>query len=310
VFNEAGNPAKGVAVRLARRSAPSQVGGLMLTGQGSVTLSGSAGAGDPEEGRVTTGENGSFEFPAVREGEWLVRAESEWEWQGAPRRDVQRVGVTTAYVSRRDVEDLEIRLASNFEYTATLEWDPESARPPGNRLVGVMLRPTNGGAAAFGVDKSGGLIHFERVHPGTYYVAPAFGNASGSYVAAVYYGGRDVLGLPFDLTPTSPPMRIVMKSDAGAIRGTVENGQAAYVVLIPAANLHFDMVRSVEVRAGAAFQMTGLRPGDYYLAAFDRVDNARLTDPAFLSRLTVSATRARVEERANVSVELRVNRWP
>jgi hypothetical protein len=53
-----------------------------------------------------------------------------------------------------------------------------------------------------------------------------------------------------------------------------------------------------------------LRPGPYAIVAFDRIEDGRLSDPAYVSSLLNSAKTIAVEEGNNPSIELSVNRWP
>jgi hypothetical protein len=81
------------------------------------------------------------------------------------------------------------------------------------------------------------------------------------------------------------------------------------VILFPASASTVEFVKSAEIKPGTAVDFADLRPGDYYLAAFDRIDPAKLSNPTFLQSLSPVARLVRLEESVHVSVELRLSRW-
>jgi hypothetical protein len=68
--------------------------------------------------------------------------------------------------------------------------------------------------------------------------------------------------------------------------------------------------RSVRCDSKGLCEFRGLRPGDYFAAAFDRVDGVKLSDPDYVSSLIQSATRVHVTENGNELLNLPINRWP
>ena len=66
----------------------------------------------------------------------------------------------------------------------------------------------------------------------------------------------------------------------------------------------------MECAAGALFQFDNLHPGAYVIAALDHMEDAKLSDSAFITRLHTMTKSIRVEEGVNPSLELPVNRWP
>jgi len=116
------------------------------------------------------------------------------------------------------------------------------------------------------------------------------------------------LGQPLTLgSPT--PMHIVYKKGAGSLRGSIEGGTAATVILVPVVNPNTEVIRSMELAAGAPFEFSNLRPGEYMAVAFDRVDPAKLTRPDYLPGIITLAKRIKIEESAQTTLDLPVNRW-
>jgi hypothetical protein len=124
-------------------------------------------------------------------------------------------------------------------------------------------------------------------------------------------GGREVLGQEVELTPGSPPLRIVYKTNVGGLRGTVEKGEGATVVLLSQEPNGLSSIRTVKCGPGGAFDTGGVPPGDYYAVAFDRVEvQLMLGEVArFVSAIRPSAVSVHVEEGAATSVELQVTHW-
>jgi hypothetical protein len=130
----------------------------------------------------------------------------------------------------------------------------------------------------------------------------------GYYVASATLGGRDVLGQIIDLQPGSPPLKVAFNKATGRVRGVVENGEGAVVLVWLQKPDDFVTVDQVPCGANGSFDVSGLLSGDYYAAGFDHVPI--LYDSAVLQNLVGVATSVRVDDGATAAVQLRVNRWP
>jgi len=309
VLDEAGNPAAGIRVWIA----PSEgaTSGWRST-LGPIEFYLPYSWIEPSDDNVLTGTDGTFDLPSVREGEWTIHAASEWEYQEDTRRDIQRLGEARAFVSRRDVDDVEIRLSSNFDVTVSVDW-PDEFKSVMDRWVMATLWPDAAGAAVSaralptGQMKEDGSLQFERVYPGRYFIVPMASGVPGAYVSEVQVGGRDILGQTIALSSPPPPIRIVYKSGAGSVHANIPKGTPATLLLIPNALQEGGFPRSVKCDVGTC-ELSDLRPGNYLVAAFDRVDGAKLS--AYLPDLASVATRVRVEEGSKVALNLPVKRWP
>ena len=304
VRHEAGKPAAKVNVGLhARGAIPIDGGGSQLGG--TRTYYPPMGPGPAVE-QVVTGSDGVFEFSSVYRGDWLLIAESEWVYIEETKRDIQYTGRAAVSVSRRDVADLEIQLAANFELPVAV--DSGDATPPADWPIGLMLMPLDGGPVAFGDRKPGGGIMIDRVYPGRYRLIVDL-LPPGFYVSSMEFAERDVLGQPMNIVPGSA-LRLILKNKAGVVRGVIENARPAVVLLLPSANSEAEFVRRVDCAAGATFQFESLRPGEYSVIAFDRVEDAKLSDRSFIANLSTGSQSVSVKEGSNESVELSVHRWP
>lgn len=264
-------------------------------------------AGPKEETEVVAGEDGKFEFPSVQPGDWRIQTGADPIHDTVQDEFVVSNGGTSTIVTGHDIEDLEVRLAAPFTLEFTADWGDE--RPPHgdgqNPQVGLRSLDGQPGPSPPGDESQ----HFAHVLPGRYRILPPI-FSRGSYVASVLLEGREVLGQEVELTPASPPLHIVYKTGLGSLRGTVENGEGATVVLASQASSGLSFIRTLKCGAGGAFDMDGVTPGDYYAAAFDRVELQPAELAGLVGALRPNAVSVRVEEHAAASVELHVIRWP
>ncbi len=299
VLDDAGKPAAKTTVTLHSPEAePGNSGPVVMNLRGSLTRIAAPELGPAIATTVTDGQ-GAFEFSSVREGDWLLRA----------KRDVGEAGKQAVSLSQKDVPDIRIRLIANFDLPLAVDIE-DTPGATGPNPVNVVLVPVDGGPAVLGIrsGRNEDLI-MDRTYPGEYRVmAQTF--RPGFYVASVDYAGHPVSDQPIEIESGPQALHLVLRNRAGQVRGVVEKGQGATILLLAASDGGTGIVRSVECAAGALFQFDNLHPGAYEIAAFDRMEDARLSDPAFIARLHTMTKSIRVEEGANASLELPVNRWP
>ena len=170
VLNEAGKPAAKTTVNLHSREAEPGNGATIMMNLGRARMwFPETGMGPAVETTVTDGQ-GAFEFPSVREGDWLLRAESEWGYIEDTKRDIQAVASHVVSVSKRDAGDIEIRLAANFELPLTVDFEDAPGASGDDRLM-VVLLPVDGGPAVLGMRaKQNENLILDRTYPGEYRV--------------------------------------------------------------------------------------------------------------------------------------------
>src|SRR5206468_292633 len=76
-----------------------------------------------------TGPDGVFEFPSVRAGEWILRAEGEPLLNEG--RQISAVGSTMFSLGRGDPDELKIQLATSFRLSGIAVLSDGSPPPPG-----------------------------------------------------------------------------------------------------------------------------------------------------------------------------------
>jgi hypothetical protein len=133
------------------------------------------------------------------------------------------------------------------------------------------------------------------------------GRAPGYYPAAVVLAGRDVQGQDVELNP-GMTIQVVYKANPGKVRGTVEEGEGATVLLWPLRIAFPDIVPTVQAGARGAFEFSNVPPGDYSVVAFDRIPQQGAPE-AFASTLVGRGTRVSVQEGSVESVQLALMQW-
>jgi protocatechuate 3,4-dioxygenase beta subunit len=232
-----------------------------------------------------TDENGAFEFPSVLAGDWRVSVEPG-------------VGGLSVGVSNADIKDIEIHLSTFVTLDAVTDWGAAPA-PAGGRIPDVTLLSLD----APQVHELSKPHRFDDLVPGRYLIVTQAGRIPGYYLASVFLGNHDVTGQEVELAPGSPPVKIVYKNDGGTVRGTVENGEHAMVLLVPKGSGDSNSIFSSRCGAGGAFSIEDVPPGDYYAAAFEHVD---VSSPAFVSTIAANAVPVHVAPRSAANIDLHI----
>jgi hypothetical protein len=304
-----GSDLSGYAIRL--RSTPVyRVGGVVLDDQGAVVpkavlkLPAHDALIAGVETQVAAGADGRFEFPSVAPGDWRITAEAE-------SNHVLLKGAAPVTVGRRDVEDLSIRLSRPFVVSVLVDRE-DKPDVQGRRVVtGLQLVDVNHETGANAFQGQDGSFQIKDVYSGRYRLIP-LGFVPGYYVDSIWLGDSNVMGQEVDLSASSPPIRVVYQSNAARVRGTVESGGGSVVYLVPQDEslLNTPFIRSVPCDAAGRFELGSVRPGDYYIFAFDHADFAALTDPAFIRTIAPLAATVHVDAGGIGSVNVKVTAWP
>ena len=307
VLDEAGKPLPNATVHLLARSKGNVLSGQMSLGYPvGVRYFFSTPGVEALEADAVSGLDGSFEFSSVRPGEWQLRAETE------PKRDTARnVSILSsdtqpAVVTDRDVDDLRLRFPQTFTLTATLDWGdrpPAAANFPAS--LPLLLIPTDASGATMPrlLLKNGDTLRVDNVAADRYRILPMPGFPAGYYPAAVVLEGQDVLGRAVDLNAATPPLRIVYKPNPATIRGIVEKGEGATVLIWQQSAAFPDLVRAVQAGPNGAFEIGAVPPGDYYVLAVDG-HNLESQPETVLRGFPASATPVHVDESGSTTVSL------
>jgi hypothetical protein len=251
-----------------------------------------------------TGDDGVFEFPSVPAGTWMVRVEGDPVGDETQRQQVSSVGNTTFTLGHGDPDDLKVELAKPFRLSGVAVLS-DGSTPGRDVLLGVSLYSETGYSGSGGITGAGGTLRLDVI-PGANQIRVdvMLGNY---YADAILLGSTDVTGQRVGLTPSSPPVKIVLKT-AGTIRGNVEDADAGAVVLFP--QTITGVGYSTPIGADKTFELPGVPPGNYYAIALDRFDPRTMADAVRLRSLMPRATSVRLESGSAASAQLKVNRIP
>jgi hypothetical protein len=254
---------------------------------------------DGGEHEVITAQDGSFEFPALFDGHWRLKAIVE---SGS----VTLTAIAYQEMTGHDIDRLDMRLQPPFTIAGKVVIETPAGAPP--KRVTVILGPSGGGDhVPNGRSNADGTLLIEDVTPDTYRIAP-IRPGDPYYLASVQVGDREVLGENVEFSPGSLPITVIYKSDGGTIRGTVENCGGATVTLAPQETklLIGEFIQQAPCDAAGRFQIGNIRPGEYYAYAFDRapgmLEYSRLANPTVANQ----ALRVTVRPGESTSITLKV----
>jgi hypothetical protein len=221
---------------------------------------------EPETVAARTRADGSFEFPGQHRGRWYVTAVAPPA--GAAFCEVDVVD--------KDIDELEMRLAEPFTLSIQVVRDPPPAKTQSKIEMRVFLLGGGNRDVREGSIDAKGEFQMTRVMEGRYRIVPLLGDLVSMhsyYLASIRMAEREVLGETVELTAASPPITILYKADSGGVRGTVEDCGSARVVLVPqepALQGYSDFIGHSSCDAGGRFEISHLRPGEYYAYAFEQ----------------------------------------
>jgi hypothetical protein len=209
----------------------------------------------------------------------------------------------------RPIRDVTLALESAIVVSGRLivEGLPDGPLPETWRQARVFLQPwTPGGPAgrasvAPGAD---GAFRFSGVVPGTYDVTvSAPGRGDEWMVASARAGGVDLLKTSLEVEPggLTTGVTITVTSEVGVISGRLTDASGApspeYVLLVfPAdrerwrAGAH-QLREPIRLEPDGRYRVSGLRPGEYCVAAVTDVGQDDHLDPTFLEALSAGAIR-------------------
>jgi hypothetical protein len=310
VLDPDGKPSAKATVELQARVPPGRTGiAFNLVGNGGLSLSiaGAPGAGRSAVEPVVTAEDGVFEFPSVRAGEWMIQARSDWIRDEIQHRNILRLGSAGFRVDREDPDELKIQFATPFNLSlpTSIAMSDGSAPAPGVSVALNLTSETGPTGRSVRMEKDG-VLQFNDAIPGAYQIR-ADVVAGNYYVDSIFLGSPNVTGQSVELTPIPLPLKIVLKP-AGTVAGTIEDADASTIVLFPQSFAGSGY--SAQSGVGRTFEITGVRPGAYYAIARDRLDVAAIADTARLRGSIPRATSVGVEPGSSASVQLKVNHVP
>jgi hypothetical protein len=252
---------------------------------------------------VESRPDGTFEFPAVAEGEWLFSAEAE-------KGGVKLRAMEWIEVARHDLENVKLRLVPPLTLRGKVVAEaPKDAPPlrPGpftlslaggrGRGEGELSFP---GAALINPDVRGDFVA-ENAYPGAYRLGPMLQAAPPPYyLDAVRVGGANLITEEVEIA-SDATITVVYKADGGSVTGKAENCASGGVLLVSvdAALRRPALAKSGPCDSSGHYEIRAVRPGEYYALAFAGNGPALALDETLLKqavRVTVRSGEASVAD--------------
>jgi len=279
-------------------------------------------------GSTQTRPDGTFEFRNVLPGTYVLQLTQVISVNGNTPADMTgRVEVT---VGNANVDNLVLPLVPRPSITGTVtleDGDVATLLKPAQNATGGAINGTpviarwqiglfqmeNGPALPNAQVNADGTFRFNSVSLGKYSLN-ALSLTQRTYLKSARFGGQDVLHGYIDTTSgTGGTLDLVYSSKVATITGSVHNekGEASAGIMvtlwpkIPDTN-PIGMVRPGITDQNGGFKFQGLAPGDYYVAAWEDVDQGLLQSAEFVGHFTSDASAIKLSEGGQESRDLKL----
>jgi hypothetical protein len=268
--------------------------------------------------------DGSFVFSNVPPGDYVLQAMRSRE----QNRGLFEFGAQRITVAERDPKPLIITTSPGATLTGRIVYEGPGNESPMGRSQSLTPFPTDfDRAPAIG----GGTSSMSVGRDGAFTIAGLFGptrfrlSTGGSeYLKSVTIGALDVTDVPYDFgisAQTIAGAEVVISKAGAAIGGHVTDAASApvgnySVVVFPTDRSKWFVtsrfLRLARSAQDGSFEVTGLPPGEYWVAATDPIDGNELSGdwlkPETLERLSFRASRVTVMENERLMTVLRLIR--
>ena len=265
---------------------------------------------------ATVDSQGGFRFNGVPPGDYVVQAHGSGATGDFGLDYVQTVAGDVSSVS------LIARPRATIEGRLVIEGPQDTPRAP-FAVVAVNTDPdylTRNAAPMQLVVNADGSVRGDGLIGSTRFILEAA--PAGWYLKSVNIEGIDATRVPFDFGATGRPYRnveVVVSNASGSIAGRASDRRGApvrdYAVTVFSVDSadwfgSSNRLRLARADVDGGFHVSGLPPGDYWVAAASRLDPSSLTggwrQPEVLARLMPSAQRVTVTESQTVNATIRI----
>ncbi len=216
-------------------------------------------------------------------------------------------------VGNDNLDNVEGVLRSGMEIKGQVKLEDGAPDQP---LDGVrlMLRPKEEGimmGGGMGMVEKDGSFTMKRVQGGAYRIfISSSGEQQPFYVKSARFADQDATD-GFTLGETAAPLEVVLSAGGGKLDGSVIDEKkkpavGATVVLVPEGDnrSNSDLFKNASTDQNGHYTITGVKPGDYKLFAWDKVDSGSWQDPAFLEPFEAKGKKVKVDKNGYESIEL------
>jgi len=262
---------------------------------------------------VRTGPDGSFELVDVAPGDYVIQATADVGFGGPPE-------FGSEYVTVTDGDPAPLMISTSRGVTLEGRFVVEGMDNPPMRAYSLQAVPVDLDRSPSGRGPSSVAIHDN----GRFYLTGLFGRMRltapntlpGWYLKSVIIGGVDVTDTPYDfglVETTVGEAEIVLSNSGAAIAGSIEGRPrsrttpSTVVAFSTNRDNWFDGSRHVKrISSGptGSFEVNGLPPGDYFVAAVDTAAPLDVQAPEALESLVLRAARVTAREGAVSEVTL------
>jgi hypothetical protein len=217
--------------------------------------------------------DGKFEFPAVVDGHWRL-------WSEVDRGGVKLRASQWLEMAGDAREGVKLQLSAPFTVRGKVWMEtPQGAAPPRARYLDLSLVNPTGETGlprmgqVLGRPDEDGNFTLDQVYPGTYRIGTA--PTPGYYMDGIRFGETELTKPEVELTSGAAAITLEFKTNGGTVRGTVEDCASGGVVLAPQdpAVRWPDSLRQARCDSINRYEITALRPGDYYVVAIAKDDS-------------------------------------
>jgi hypothetical protein len=256
--------------------------------------------------------SGAFEFRGLLPGTYVLQMLRPAQVSRTPGDAVASnpglAGRMEVTVSNSDVEGVVFALLPTAEITGSIRMED------GSSVSAFILLTDTEQAAGTGPSqqtKPDGTFRIQNLGFSRY-SASVNPLPPGAYVKSVRFGGQDSTKTLLDLTSgAGGVLEIVLSLKAAEVTAMVRtnNGESVPGVTVSLWSKTANAAEPAGERiltssSDGSIKFGGLRPGEYYVAAWEEVDSNLLRYPDFLARFNDQATEVKVGESDKVSVNL------
>jgi protocatechuate 3,4-dioxygenase beta subunit len=275
--------------------------------QGSVMVMSRGGAMPTMTAGGPIRPDGTFTISGVPPGEYMLRGMVGMPSPGNP----PETAVAFVTVNGDDVAGVRLEPVKPISVSGRVVLDPVAARAFKSEAFRIGAVPTNPADQMIGLPMTqpaavrGDLTFDFKTYPGTM-VVRLLGSVNGWMIKAVYLNGADVTNSVNFRSDDVDGLEVELTNRVPDVSGLVANGKGEYVKDYYAIAFPQDQIRWTNPGPGqnamvrpdqdGRFRIQTLKPGEYYLAAVEHLQNGEWMDPEFLEAVRAHATRISLSE--------------